>query len=191
MLSLDCIREIAYWCNYKTTKILLDLHPKLNNTDFWKTKCSKNFPNQNYLDFYTGEENYLLCKGDDFVLLISLDKYNYECEDILFEYNEMLNDILKIINKKIFDKIDHHHLIHINIQCQLVVLCLVDSINIIGQCTTREEAIKIIKSDYQSIYDPYMIIDMASITPHFVKYGKLTKSGGADYELFCPEELEL
>lgn len=181
MLTTDCIKEIAYRCNYRTTKIILDLCPKLNNIEFWQSKCALNFPAQTYLNFYSGEENYLLRKIEDFVLAVDFTSERYPCENILYEYNEMLDSILNLSEGKIDDRSCRiHKLVHIDLEDQFVILFTDEYENIctIGQYNTELEAINEIKEDFEDQYSDednicYMIIDMSSIIPYFWKYGKL------------------
>ena len=100
-MNIDCIREIAYRCNFKTTKKLLILYPNILINDFWKIKCNIMFLKQNYLDFYTGEENFLIKEKKDFVLAIEQDKHNSFCENYLFEYDKMLDTILSLSGFKL------------------------------------------------------------------------------------------
>lgn len=88
MLTLDCIKEIAYRCNFKSTRKILELYPKLNNSEFWRAKCSLHFPDKIYLDFYTGEENYLLRKVGKFVLAIDFN-WRRPCDNFLYEYSRL------------------------------------------------------------------------------------------------------
>lgn len=176
MLSLDCIREIAYFANYKTIKLMIEVLPKLN--DIWRYKC------KNYLDFYSGEENYLIQRGKAFVLILSLEGYNYKCQDILFEYNDVLIEMMNILNKD-----DDHRFVYFKPKKRIVVIELAN-MNVVGQCSTVEEARQIIKSDKRDPYDTYMIVNMASITPHFIKYGRLTTTMEVDYKLICPVDLQ-
>lgn len=187
MLNLDCIKEIAYWCNYKTTKIMIRLYPSLYNENFWKSKCQRNFPEQNYLDFYSGEENYLLRKKDDFILLISRNGYNYTCEDVLFEHSKMLDKMIKMSAEKI-DGDQRYHDVHILLQCQFVVIFLLDVPKIIKQCNLYNEAIEVIKNNCKNPFDEFMIIDMESITPYFTKYGNLTETTEPFYFNKCYDD---
>lgn len=191
MLNLDIIKEIAYRANYKTTKTLLELYLQLNNSNFWKEKCAINFPEHNYLDFYAGEENYLLRKKKDFVLSITRRGYNYECENVLFEYNKLLGKMLKLAKGK-FEYDQGYQFIHVQIEHRIIVLYAEQEVMVVGQCDSRDEAIAIIKDIGQN-FDPYdtcMLIDMASITPYFLKHDKLCKAVPADYEIICSKDLK-
>ena len=135
MLSVDNIREIAYQADYESTKKLLGLYPELNTDDFWKCKISKLFPLEKYLDFYTGEENYLIRNRKDFVLAVDVGE---SCENLLFEYDKMLEDILDLSAEKIHSGMGYslHQLIHINIKNQFVIIHYERDLMIINQCNT-------------------------------------------------------
>lgn len=199
MLTIDCIKEIAYRSDYKTIKILIDLYPKIRAIEVWKTKCWLEFPDQNYLDFYTGEENYLLRKIGNFVLPLDFSCSKDPCGNHFYQYSEMLKDFLDLS----FDKFERgyllHNLIHINLQNRFVILYAMDlyhDIIIIDQCSIKGEAINIIKKDIKDIClnersnHLYMIIDMKSVIPYFWKYGKLRQEIKPIFQIYkCSEFL--
>lgn len=199
MLSLDCIKEIAYRCDYDTTLIILKIYPEISNTDFWKSKCQYNFPDQRYLSFYSGEENYLLREIKDFVLAIDFSLLNYPCENVLYEYNEILDHVLDLSSGKIDEDFGWrlHQLIHINIKARFVILHNNSDITIINQHDTKQEVSAEIKNHVKinnitkKDCDMYLIIDMDSITPFFWKYGKLTPTTYTITEIHRVEDLAL
>lgn len=196
MLTIDNIREITYQANYEVTKKSLELYPELNNDEFWKCKINKLFPLETYLDFYTGEENYLIRDRKDFILAIDTSD-GMSCENSLFEYDKMLDDILELSDEKIHTGMGYlsHRLLHIHIKHQFVIVNegLTD-VTIINQCDSELEAKDIIKghikdmnydlNDDMTEYIKYMVIDLNTITPYFLKLGKLRKSIKSKFNVY-------
>ena len=191
MLSLDCIREIAYRCYYDTTLNILKIFPNISGNDFWKNKCQYTFPDQKYLTFYSGKENYLLREINNFVLAIDFSSLKYPCENILYEYNEMLDHILDLSSGKIDQDFGWrlHKLIHINVEARFVLLYKDIDISILSQNDNETEVSAKIKNHFNNINDSgiYLVVDMNSIRPFFWKYGKLAPTTYAITE-FCRAE---
>lgn len=195
MLNMDNIREVAYQADYEITKKMIELYPNFNNDEFWKAKCLTLFPNQKYLDFYTGEENYLIRERGEFAL--AMDFNEKICENILFEYSDMLPLILDLSFNKIDDRGDHmiHYLVRINVTDRFVIIKNngYSDYNIIGQCDYESQIYELMKNDdnddLELDLDQYMVVDLKSITPYFWKIGKLTKERKSEVKIYCVNDL--
>ena len=73
MLVFDNIKEIARHANYDTILTLLDCYPQLYHKHFWKDICTIQFPNQPYIVYLTGKENYLI-KNKQFYITFNIGK---------------------------------------------------------------------------------------------------------------------
>jgi hypothetical protein len=197
MLNIDNIREIAIQSDYVETKKIIKEFSELNNDDFWKSKCLKLFPKENYLDFYTGEENYLIRERGEFALAIDFSEECY-CEKVLFEYSDMLSDILFLSVDKIHDGIGYqiHNLFKIIIQKQFIVVNNEEE-DFMKQCDDKLEAIELIKQ-HSLIYKEnkynehikYIIVDLKSITPYFWKLGTLSKKRTPKFTVYEFENIQ-
>ena len=58
MLVFDNIKEIAYQSDYNTIIALFDSYPQLYK-DFWRNLCKIKYPDEPFVDFLSGSENYL------------------------------------------------------------------------------------------------------------------------------------
>jgi len=194
MLTIDNLREIAYQADYVETKNMIKEFPELNNNDFWKLKCLTLFPKQKYLDFYTGEENYLIRKRGEFALAVEFSD-DCDCSNILFEYFDMLEEVLELSSDKIdYGKgYDIHNFYKITLQKQFIVI---NNNNFLEQYENELEALEIIKED--SIIHKndkyinsvkYMIIDLKSITPYFWKLGSLSEKRKSIFKVYEFEDI--
>lgn len=196
-MNLDCIREIAFHCNFKTVRNLLKIYPSLNHPNFWREKCAFNFPNDNYLDFYTGEENYLLREKKEFVLAVDYCEGDYSCHNVLYEYNRVMQEMLNLSDSKLFERCIQHQLVPINIEARFVILKY-DSddleFSLLYQCDSQSEAVDIMKdydeNDGIEEYDYYMIIDLRTVVPHFLKYGRFRQSIEIKYKVYNWDDLK-
>lgn len=169
----DVIKEIAYFCDYKTTKQLILVYPQLKN--IWKHKC---YPDR-YLDFYSGEENYLMEKKKEFAISITDD---HHIGNFLFQYDEMLDTILSMC----YSRYEYCDLLKIELRKRYLLL---NKDLIIEQYNNKEEAVNYIKNKITK-RDKYIIVDMSTITPYFFKYGKLSEEKDCDYKIYSIEDFK-
>jgi hypothetical protein len=198
MLNIDNIREIAYQADYETTKKTLKLYPELDDDQFWKSKCLKLFPRETYLDFYTGEENYLIRERGVFALAVDFSG-NGNCENLLFEHFDMLDKILDLSSEKIYDGMGYmlEILIKLIVKNRFIVIKNLEGF-FVEQCSTELDAIDIMmndaityKNNEYAEYINYMIIDLKSITPYFWKIGSLTKKQKAAFKFYDINKLDI
>jgi len=197
MLNIDNIREIAYQADYSTTKRTIESYPELNNDDFWKCKCLKIFPKEPYLDFYTGEENYLIREKGEFALAIDFSNECY-CKNVLFEYFDMLDEILDLSSEKIHDGIGYMPDILVKfIPQKRFIIVKNDDVYFVGHCDNESDAFKIMQDDsfvykddkYAAEYIQYTVIDLKSITPYFWKLGSLSEKRKSQFKVYSIEEI--
>lgn len=199
MLNLDIIKEISYYADYETTLKLFEICEELNSSELnssklnssklnsWKRKCMVLFPDQPYLDFYTGPENYLIRERKDFVVDALFDgcdhskQYPYNCKNLLYEYDDKLKD-----------RIYHYSgiaptLVRINPIKRFILLKRDENklITELMQCDDKNTTINLIKNDIKinieismnNVLDyedaEYMILDLMYIVPCFNKLGTL------------------
>ena len=196
MLNADNIREVAYRADYNTTKNMIESYPELNNDDFWKSKCLILFPKESYLDFYTGEENYLIRERGEFALAVDFSS-EAECQNVLFEYFDMLNEVLNLSEEKIHHGMGYnmHYLVKIIVQKRFIIIKN-DGGYLIGQCDSESKALQIIKDDAiihkddeYGEYIKYIIVDIESITPYFWKLGSISKRRTSKFKIYEIEDV--
>jgi len=194
MLNTD--KEIAYQSDYVETKKMIKLIPEFNNDDFWKSKCLTLFPDEPYLDFYTGEENYLIREKKQFALAVDFD--DEYCEKFLYEYYDMLSEILYLSCDKIDESMEYHiHSLYNFIPKKQFIVVNNKEENFIEQCNNELKAIEIIKDD-SIYYDSdrynkdikYIIIDLKSITPYFWKLGLLSEKRESQFKVIKFEDID-
>lgn len=163
----DVIKEISYFCDYKTTKNLISIYPQLNN--IWRKKCDAN----EYLEFYSGEENYLIQKKKEFAISITND---FHVGGFLFQYDKMLEEVISL---GWYNYDDYCELVKINVRKRYLLL---NKFKIIGQYDSKDE----IDINKKRKHEIYIIVDMESVVPYFLKYGSLRGEIDpcADYEIF-------
>jgi hypothetical protein len=138
----------------------------------------------NNFDFWTPEENDLVQIRKKFALAIVFGD-DQTVETSLYEYDPMLKEILDLsidmINSA--DGYLPYDLIEFNVEKQYIVIRrnLKYTVEYVGQYTTNEEAINIIKTDQLNLnakhsteYE-YAVVNLEHTTPHFFGKGKLVK----------------
>lgn len=150
--------------------------------DSWKSKFIEHFPNCQYFDSWTAEENYCVRLKKSFAVAINM--YDEIVEKFIYEYDPMLNDILNLSNKYIHDDADCciHVLIPFDIDKQFILIKedLDCKVFLIRQYDTENEAICVIKNDHLSPnkcsheeYDPnYVLVNIQNTKPYFFGKGR-------------------
>ena len=113
--------------------------------------------------------------------------------NLLFEYDEMLDQTLKIVKSGIED---YHEYIHVDVSNRFIIFKADETpkISIMFQCNNATDAKEIIHKDAKQYNRPsyvsYMIVDLTSIIPSFLKIGTLRKHNDkSTYEMFYASEL--
>ena len=148
VLNMDNIMEIALTANYETTVQLMDSYPQLNTTDFWKNKCDKKYPGKLYIDKWSGKENYLVHSKNEFCVNVNFGD-NHDVDYQLYEYDEMLDDILSSVAENIhYGAGDSNNtLVKVNINKGKYILIIDDIENLIQYIDTyqsQQEAMDVI-----------------------------------------------
>jgi len=198
-LHIDIIRQVIIWTDHETTLKLLQLYPKLFlDQNIWKTKITHQFTGQQYFDFWMGEENYLIHDRDTFALAINFGD-SEEVSGYLLEYDKILKYVLSLVDDSInyAGGYDNVKLLKFSVKKQFILAHRNEQYNyyIIGQYNDREEVVDIIKSHQKVLTNgyytddeqfTYVIINLAYMTPLFIKLGKLsgTATDNSWYEFF-------
>ncbi len=137
-----------------------------------------------YFDFWTPEENNLVQSKRFFTLAINFSDYQ-DTENVIYEYDPMLVDILELSSEIIHNGGGYsmHNLIKFSVDAQYILVrrdCDFD-VALIGQYSTNEEAINVINADQFALDSDdddtyqYVIINLEYTKPYFFKLGILTQ----------------
>ena len=173
----DCVLNIALHSNYKLALKFIQTC-KYFSTNLWKLKCKYHFPQKPYFDFWTGRENYLVQIRKFFTLVYYFTPEDTFVDKSIYEYDRMLPHIVNIFIDEEYGSLIKIF-IKFTIQAQFVVIRDYNSrdVSLVGQFSTKEEALEFIMSDKLKYCDSdpffaYTIVDLQYIVPYFMKLGK-------------------
>ena len=182
----DILLEIALHCKLRTVINIMRVLPQLDNVYFWKLKCEKDYPGKNYLECWTGKENYLIHSKKSIFLNMNTDYHDimpYHVDKYIYEYTNL-------IKKLKYPGIDEYENLEV-IQLYTIkqyILIMWDQLDgyayyHINTYDTEAETFAAIKEKQNTLKDEYIniaILNLAYMSPYFIKYGCIKKRKG-DY----------
>ena len=163
----DILFEVAMRSKLYTIISIMGVLPKLNTPYFWKLKCLKDYPNNCYLDCWTGPENYLVGKNK-FLLNVYMNENNMIHDiDNLYEYTPIIRKIKypTTPSEKGYEPLEW--VLVKNIRQYVVIVDEDDTFD--AQCYSTPD-FKLNTYEWDIV-----VIDLAHMSPSFIKYGVIKK----------------